>query len=219
MKPNVILIGAPGSGKGTQSEKLIQKYSYTHISTGDMLRNEIASSSDLGMRVSSIMSSGNLVDDKTVLELLSSRCQLGKFHYIFDGFPRNIDQAILLDDLLGKALNKNVIIFLKIEDDVVAKRISSRRVCSKCGQVFGINSPVDLSTIPCVKCGTSGTLIQRKDDMPEVVLNRLKVFSEAISPMLKYYESMKRLITIDATLSEDNVFSKISTAIENFSNS
>ena len=214
MNPNVILIGAPGSGKGTQSAKLISKYSYVHISTGDLLREEIAKSSELGKRVSSILALGNLVDDTTVMELLASKCDLTKYHYIFDGFPRNVEQAALLDSMLSSAASGQVAIYLKIDIDVVVKRISQRRVCSKCGYVYSIASlPQDGL---CVKCGSGETIQQRKDDMPEVVENRMKIFSNAIQPMLEYYEAKKMLSAIDASLAEDVVFKKISDLIDNF---
>lgn len=214
MNPNVILIGAPGSGKGTQSAKLINKYSYVHISTGDLLREEIAKASELGNRVSSILAKGNLVDDASVIELLASNCDLNKFHYIFDGFPRNIEQAVLLDSLLCPGASGQVAIYLKIDIDLVVKRISQRRVCSKCGHVYSFSSlPQDGL---CIKCGTAGTIQQRKDDMPEVVENRMKIFSNAIQPMLEYYEDKKMLNTIDASLAEDIVFKKISDLIDNF---
>lgn len=212
--PNIILIGAPGSGKGTQSAKLISKYSYRHISTGDLLRAEIAKASDLGKRVSSIMAHGNLVDDKTVMELLAVNCDLNKSHYIFDGFPRNADQAVLLNTFLSESANGQTAIYLNIDTDIVVKRISQRRVCSKCANVYS------LATVPqngtCVKCGETGTIIQRKDDMPEVVENRMKVFSNAIQPMLEFYEAKKMLVTIDAADAEDVVFKKISDLIDNF---
>lgn len=214
MNPNVILIGAPGSGKGTQSAKLISKYSYVHISTGDLLREEIAKGSELGTRVSSILAKGNLVDDATVMELLASKCELNKNHYIFDGFPRNVEQAALLDSLLAVGANGQVAIYLKIDIDVVVKRISQRRVCSKCAHVYSLSSLPKDDT--CVKCGTTGTIQQRKDDMPEVVENRMKIFSNAIQPMLEYYEDKKMLYMIDASLVEDVVFKKISDLIDNF---
>ena len=214
MNPNIILIGAPGSGKGTQSAKLISKYSYRHISTGDLLREEITKATQLGSRVSSIMAKGNLVDNATVMELLASNCDLNKSHYIFDGFPRNAEQAVLLNTFLESSPNGQAAIYLKIDTDVVVKRISQRRVCGKCAHVYS------LASVPqdgiCVKCNEVGSIVQRKDDMPEVVENRMKVFSSAIQPMLDYYESKKMLDTIDASDAEDVVFIKISDLIDNF---
>lgn len=219
MNPNIILIGAPGSGKGTQSAKLISKYSYRHVSTGDLLREEIAKATDLGMRVSSIMASGNLVDNTTVMELLAANCNLKKSHYIFDGFPRNVEQAILLDSFLSLSLNGQFVIYLKIDTDIVVNRISQRRVCSKCGQVYSLLSMTTLQNSAqgtCARCGSIGTIQQRKDDMPEVVENRMKVFSNAIQPMLEYYESKNMLSVIDAAGTEDIVFKKISDLVDNF---
>jgi adenylate kinase len=214
MTPNLILIGAPGSGKGTQSAKLISRYSYNHISTGDLLRAEIAKCSDLGKRVSSIMAQGNLVDDKTVMELLAVNCDLKKSHYIFDGFPRNADQAVLLNSFLTESASGQTAIYLKIDTDVVVKRISQRRVCSKCGHVYSLASLPENDT--CVKCSSTGTIQQRKDDMPEVVENRMNVFANTIKPMLDFYEAKKMLKILDAADAEDVVFKKISDLIDNF---
>jgi adenylate kinase len=214
MTPNLILIGAPGSGKGTQSAKLISRYSYKHISTGDLLRAEIAKCSDLGKRVSAIMAQGNLVDDDTVMELLAVNCDLKKSHYIFDGFPRNAEQAVLLNSFLSESANGQTAIYLKIDTEIVVKRISQRRVCSKCAHVYSLASvPQDGA---CIKCGEVGAIIQRKDDMPEVVENRMKVFSNAIRPMLEFYEAKKMLKALDAADAEDVVFKKISDLIDNF---
>lgn len=215
MNPNMILIGAPGSGKGTQSEKLIKQYSYGHISTGDLLRAEIAKASDLGKRVSSILAKGELVDDGTVMELMASRCDLNNNFYIFDGFPRNIAQANLLQNFLSTEQNNQMAIYLKVDIESVVKRISLRRVC-KCGQVYSLASTPDAEKIACTKCGNAGTIIQRKDDMPEVVETRLKIFADTIEPMLEYYKSKQLLHVIDASLTEELVFKNISDLIDNF---
>jgi adenylate kinase len=216
MKPNIILIGAPGSGKGTQSEKLISQFGYEHISTGDLLREEIAKSSDLGKRVSSILAQGNLVDDNTVLELLTAKCQLSNHYYIFDGFPRNLEQAKLLEDLLLRQSAKFIAIYLEIDIPTVVTRISQRRICSNCKQVYSLlNLSVDELSV-CRKCGNKGTVIQRKDDMPSVVENRMQIFSDSIKPMLDFYDTKNVLKLIDAAETEDIVFEKISNIIEIF---
>jgi adenylate kinase len=216
MKPNVILIGAPGSGKGTQSEELIKNYSYLHVSTGNLLRDEIEKSTELGKRVSSVLASGNLVDDKTVLELLSSKCDLLKNYYIFDGFPRNIEQAVLLDSLISGCSSGQIAIYLKIDVAVVVKRISRRRVCSKCGYVYSLDSENEKTLASCFKCGEKGSVLQRKDDMPDVVENRLKIFLNSIQPMLDYYGDKNILHIVDASKAIPVVFEEISSLIDNF---
>jgi adenylate kinase len=216
MKPNVILIGAPGSGKGTQSEELVKNYSYLHISTGNLLREEIAKSSELGMRVASVLSGGNLVDDKTVLELLSSRCNLLESSYIFDGFPRNIEQAVLLENFLVSRNSNYVVVYLRADVDVVVSRISQRRICSKCGSVYSLINSSGKEFASCLKCGEIGTVEQRKDDMPEVVENRLNIFLKSIQPMLDFYDSKNLLHAINASRAVDSVFKDISNLIDNF---
>jgi adenylate kinase len=217
MNPNIILIGAPGAGKGTQSDRLINEFSYVHISTGNLLRDEIAKGSALGLRVSSIIASGNLVDDKTVLDLLISLCDFANSHYIFDGFPRNIEQAIMLGTLLENAANGQMAIYLKIDNSAVIERISKRRVCNKCGQVYSLQGLHDsVKNNFCSKCGSTDTIVQRKDDMPDVVANRLEIFAASIKPMLDYYKAKNLLKIIDASQSEDLVFQEISKLISKY---
>ena len=216
MSPNLILIGAPGSGKGTQSEKLISQFSYVHISTGDLLREEIAKGSELGKRVSSILAEGALVDDNTVMELMASKCNLDNFCYIFDGFPRNIKQANMLHTFLATEQNNQIAVYLKIDIQKVVNRIAKRRVCSKCGHVYGLDFSPNAEKDPCVKCHSTGTVIQRKDDMPEVVENRLKIFTDSVEPMLEFYQSKGLLNVIDASLAEAVVFKNICDLINNF---
>jgi adenylate kinase len=204
MKPHLIILGAPGSGKGTQASLLAEK-GYKHISTGELLRSEIAKNSDLGIKVSEIMSSGSLVDDNTVLALLKANCILDEFSYIFDGFPRNLFQAEMLEIELLNGRNYKVIYF-KIDMDVLVERLVNRRTCESCGEIY--NLATKIPTIPdvCDKCGSIGVLKQRRDDTSEVVTNRLKIFTDTIEPMLSFYRSKKVLVEINASLCEKEVF-------------
>lgn len=212
MKPQIILLGAPGSGKGTQAAKLVEGLSYQHLSTGDLLRKEISSSSDLGNRVKSILAEGKLVDNDTVLELLSSNCDLSAKHYIFDGYPRNIDQAKCLDEAVLKGANSKAV-YLHINLDELAARLINRRTCGSCGEIYNLISKAPKVEGVCDKCGKS-ELTQRKDDNEETVVTRLNVFKESIKPILDYYEKEDRLVTINASGSPEEIFEKIKKVTE-----
>jgi len=212
MKPQLILLGAPGSGKGTQAAKIVSEFGYNHLSTGDLLRAEILKGSELGNKVKEIIDAGNLVDDATVLELLKVNCDLSGHSYIFDGFPRNGEQAKALDNtVLGNS--KAIAIYFKLDLEVLVERITNRRIAPTSGRIYNL-----LSNPPQVEgvCDESGeALIQRKDDNEETVRNRLNVFKETINPVLEYYRSKNCLVEIDATKSQDEVFSQISNIINN----
>ncbi|MDC1174355.1 nucleoside monophosphate kinase [Bacteriovoracaceae bacterium] len=213
MKPQLILLGAPGSGKGTQAARLVSELSYTHISTGELLRSEISSGSELGNRVQSIMNEGKLVDDNTVLELLSSNCDLDTNAYIFDGFPRNIEQAKLLDDVLIKE-HASKAVYFDIDLDKLAERLINRRTCDDCGEIYNLLSKAPKVEGVCDKCkGTN--LAQRKDDNKETVVTRLEVFKNTIEPVLEYYESQGKLTRLDASKGADGVFEQLENTVKN----
>ncbi len=206
MSPQLILLGAPGSGKGTQAKRLVDNHGYTHVSTGDLLRSEIKKGSDLGNKVQSIMDSGNLVDDHTVLELLNANCSLSENQYIFDGYPRNFEQAKALDsDVLKGSTSKAV--YFDIDLEILIARIVNRRVAPGSGEIY------NLLTKPPRKpgfCDVSGEeLVHRKDDNEDTVRNRMEVFKDNIDPVLEYYESADRLIRVDASLSSDEVYTQL----------
>lgn len=211
MKPQLILLGAPGSGKGTQASKLVENFGYAHISTGDLLRTEIQKGSDLGKRVQSIMDAGNLVDDATVLELLKVNCNLDEKSYIFDGFPRNIEQAKSLDEVV--LTNRHALaLYFDIDLEIIVERVTNRRVAPKSGEIYNL-----ITRPPKVegKCDVSGEdLVFRKDDNEQTVRNRLNVFKETITPVLDYYRSKGILKTVDATQSTENVLSQLKKFIE-----
>ncbi|MDD0854487.1 nucleoside monophosphate kinase [Halobacteriovorax sp. GB3] len=206
MKPQLILLGAPGSGKGTQAKRLVKEFGYGHISTGDLLRAEIAKNSELGNKVKSIMEAGNLVDDMTVLELLNANCDLATNAYIFDGFPRNGEQSKLLEEHVLKGTATKAVYF-KIDFEVLIERITNRRLAPKSGEIYNL-----ISKAPKVagKCDVSGEdLIHRDDDKEEVVRNRIDVFKKTIEPVLDYYKSLGNLVEIDASGSADTVFGEL----------
>jgi adenylate kinase len=211
MKPHLIILGAPGSGKGTQAAKLVEK-GYKHISTGDLLRSEVAKGSELGQKVSGIISRGDLVDDNTVMALLKANCELDKVSYIFDGFPRNIAQAEMLDAelLLGR---KTLTVYFKIDLGVLVERVVNRRTCSNCGEIFNLKTKAPHVANVCDKCGKTGTLNQRKDDAQDVVASRLRIFADTVEPMLQHYRSKGSLVEVDASMPESEVCNELEKVI------
>ncbi len=204
MRPQVIFLGAPGSGKGTQASRLVEGLGYSHISTGDLLRKEMAKKSALGNRVSTIINEGKLVDDQTVLDLLKANCDLVKNQYIFDGFPRNEEQAKMLDgQILGN--HKSKVFYFDIDLGDLAERLINRRTCKDCGQIYNMLSRPPKSAGVCDVCGGKN-LIQRRDDDAATVKNRLKVFEDTIGPMLSYYKKKGNLVTLDATKDVEQLY-------------
>lgn len=212
MKAQLILLGAPGSGKGTQAARLVSDLGYKHISTGDLLRNEIAKKTELGKKVQGIMTRGELVDDATVLELLNANCDLTSGSYIFDGFPRNIDQAKALDSEVIKDVAHKAIYF-DIDLNILAERLVNRRTCGDCGEIYNLLSKAPKVDGVCDKCsGTS--LNQRKDDNEESVKTRLGVFKSTIDPVLNYYEERGALKRIKASASSAEVFEEVKNTVK-----
>lgn len=211
-KPQLIFLGAPGSGKGTQAARVVSELGYNHLSTGDLLRKEIKSGSELGKRVTAIMDAGKLVDDETMIDLLKANCDLAGKHYIFDGYPRNADQANVLDDKFLKDA-KSKAIYFDIDLDMLAERLINRRTCGDCGEIYNLKSKAPKTPGVCDKCGGTN-LQQRKDDNEETVKTRLNVFRDTIGPVLKHYEAQGRLLKVDASASSDAVFKSIKEAID-----
>lgn len=211
MHKQIIFLGAPGSGKGTQASRLMNELQYKHVSTGDLLREEVKKGTELGKRVKEVMASGALVSDDLVLELLKANCDLKTGSYIFDGFPRNIDQAKALDkQVLGEA--ESTAVFFDIDLGVLKERLVNRRSCGDCGKIYNLKfSPPQVENV-CDQCkGTN--IVHRKDDKEDAVDNRLKVFKETIGPVIEYYESKSNLIRIDASENPNVVFEEIRKAV------
>ena len=210
MKTQVILLGAPGSGKGTQSNNLKAK-GFKHVSTGDLLRDEIKKGTDLGKRVSDLLADGQLVDDDTVLELLQANIDLDKNSYIFDGYPRNIVQAkILCEELLLNS--KAVAIFFKIDVDTLVERVVNRRICKSCNAIYSVTTKPSKKEGICDLCG--GDVIQRRDDTKDVVLNRMSIFEESTRPVLEFFKGKGKLHELTATKGSDVIEKEIDSILE-----
>jgi adenylate kinase len=211
MKSHLIFIGAPGSGKGTQASRFVADKGFKHISTGDLLRNEVAKGSVLGQEVKKVMDSGALVSDDLVIRLLQANIDLAKSQYIFDGYPRNIAQAQTLDKEVLKSTTSTAVYF-DIDMGKLVERLTNRRTCKTCGAIYNLISTKPKITGVCDKCGGTD-LVQRADDKEEVISNRLKVFQDTVNPVLKYYQDLGRLMRVDAEKSPDVIFSQISSRV------
>ncbi len=200
---NIILLGAPGAGKGTQATKISNEYKLPHISTGDIFRENIKNQTEIGMLAKSYIDAGKLVPDEVTCDIVKNRlcekdCENG---YLLDGFPRNVAQAELLD----KFSKVDAVININVDLSLLMARLCGRRVCGKCGESFHIDFLNGKTT--CNLCG--GELIQRKDDNEDTVSSRLSVYSEQTEPLIDYYTKKGVIINIDGVGEIDKVFENI----------
>jgi adenylate kinase len=192
---HLVFIGPPGAGKGTQASFLINQHKYSHVSTGDLLRKEIASKSDIGLKVEGIMASGELVSDELIIKILKNNLNFKNNKYIFDGFPRNLTQASFFHENLMSAYDY-IAVHFKVDLSVLFNRLINRRVSADGKHIYNLlTSP---PRVPGV-CDISGLpIVQRDDDMPEVVSHRLKVYDELTKPMIEYFEKLGKLAVVNA---------------------
>jgi len=206
---NLVLIGPPGSGKGTQAELLRDKNGFVHYSTGEVFRDHISRKSPVGAKVEQYVTSGRLVPDEVVLEVVSAFLaeNAGK-PILFDGFPRTIPQAEGLDRVLGKhGLKVDTAVLIDLADDEVVKRLTARRQCRKCGRIYNLTFKPSKVTGVCDDCG--GELYQRKDDTEAVIRDRLSTYHQQTEPVLAFYSARGRLQRIDGALGRDRVYQEI----------
>ncbi len=201
----IVLLGGPCAGKGTQCKRIVAKYGLLHLSSGDILRYARATDTDLGKKVQSYMDSGELVPDEIIVQMMVAAIKkASKAGFVLDGFPRTVNQAAELDKLLDSNGKKiDIVLNLKMDDRIAAKRMTGRRSCPQCGAVYHIE---DLK--PKVKeiCDNDGTrLIQRSDDSPEVVANRLKTYHLQTEPVVDCYKKDSTVCDIDANRNADEV--------------
>lgn len=214
---NIIFIAPPAAGKGTVSEKVCSKYNIPHISTGDLLRDEIANSTKIGLQIKESMARGEFVSDEIITKLLKKRLSSKDCHkgFILDGYSRNISQAMTYDKLLEVlSYDMGIAIFLDIDREVALKRAMSRVVCSKCGASYNLSSS-ELSPVREGICDTcSGELKIRSDDNEETFMNRFDTYMTETYPLIEYYTKKNNLVKIDVNaLSALEVFEEVKKVI------
>jgi len=206
----IIMLGAPGAGKGTQAKKIAEKYSIPHISTGDIFRANIKNNTELGQKAKTYMDKGELVPDELVVDLIMDRfknadCKNG---YVLDGFPRTIPQAEALDKALNAQGHKvDFAINVEVPDENIINRMSGRRACVGCGATYHVKYNPPKTENICDVCGEK--LILRDDDKPETVKNRLSVYHQQTQPLIEYYNKQGALAEVDGTKDMEEVFADI----------
>ncbi len=207
---NIILLGAPGAGKGTQASKISDGYALPHISTGDIFRENIKNQTEIGLLAKSYIDKGQLVPDEVTCKIVENRiakpdCQKG---YMLDGFPRTIAQAEALD----KITKIDLVINIEVDFALVMDRLCGRRVCKECGESYHISRLNGATT--CSRCG--GELYQRKDDNPETVESRLAVYSEQTAPLIEYYKKKGLLFNVVSDSTPEATYEKVSKKLDSF---
>lgn len=206
----IIMLGAPGAGKGTQAKRIAEKYQIPHISTGDIFRSNIKEGTELGMKAKQFMDQGLLVPDEVTIGMLLDRihqddCEKG---YVLDGFPRTIPQAESLDAALAKMGEKvDFAINVEVPDENIVNRMSGRRACVGCGATYHIKYNAPKTEDICDVCGEK--LVLREDDQPETVLKRLGVYHDQTQPLIEYYAKAGVLKEVDGTVDMEDVFQAI----------
>jgi adenylate kinase len=210
----IVLLGAPGSGKGTQAKKLMGDKNIPQVSTGDMLREAIANGTRFGLQAKAVIDAGNLAPDEVVLGIIRERISQpdAENGFILDGFPRTTQQALDLEDLLDElGTPLDTAILLDIDFEILMKRLTGRRTCSRTGKLLNVNFSSQEELDACTEAG--GELIQRVDDNEETISNRLDVYHERTEPLIDFYESRNKLITIDAGGPVEEVYERLTAAL------
>ncbi len=205
---NVILLGAPGAGKGTQAAKIVEAYGLPHISTGDIFRENIKKGTPVGLEAKSYIDKGLLVPDEVTCKIVEERIAKAdcKDGYMLDGFPRNLFQAEALD----KITNIDLVINIEVDFSILLDRICGRRICKECGEIYHV-SRLNGKTA-CAKCG--GELYQRKDDNPETMQSRLEVYTAQTAPLIDYYKAKGVLFNVVSKTTAEDVFAKVAEKLD-----
>lgn len=205
---NIVLLGAPGAGKGTQAAKLVEEFGLCHISTGDMLRAAVKNQTELGMKAKGYMDAGDLVPDQLIVDLMRERMQEDdtKKGVLLDGFPRTTAQAVALDSMLAELERPlDCALMVDVDFEVIVKRLTSRRMCRECGYIGSVADE------KCPKC--AGEMYQRDDDNETTVRNRLDVFQQSTAPLIKYYRGGNLLVTVDGDRAPEEVYADVKKAL------
>lgn len=208
MKSTIVLLGPPGSGKGTQGEKLSEELGYVRLSTGDMLREAVRNQTELGKKAEEFMKAGALVPNDLIIGLMKEKIAQADGGVILDGFPRTVEQA----DALAEQLDVDLALNLDVDDGELITRLTKRRSCPKCNAVYHLVYNAPAKDGICDKCGSE--LYQRDDDKEETVKNRLQVYRDNTMPLIDYYAKKGTLVTIQGVGSIDDIFSKVKEAVQ-----
>jgi adenylate kinase len=203
----LVFLGPPGAGKGTQAKLLSQRMGFLHLSTGDLLREAVKNQTPLGKKAKEYMDRGELVPDELIVQLIEETMPKDG-NVILDGFPRTVNQALALEEMLkGKGEKISKVLFFDVHDEVIIDRLSGRRVCSKCGAVYHVKyNPPKVEGV-CDLCG--GTLVQRDDDKEEVVRKRLEVYRKQTQPLVEFYQERGIIYKLDAGKGVEELFEEV----------
>lgn len=207
---NLVLLGPPGSGKGTQAAQLSKDLGIAHISTGDILRESVRKGTELGLKAQACMKSGQLVPDDVIVGIVRERLQkpdCGK-GFLLDGFPRTIPQAESLD----RVTHLDAVISLEVTNEECVERLSGRRSCPNCGATYHVAFSPPKSAGKCDRCGTA--LIQREDDKPDTILKRLQVYERQTEPLIQYYQGSGQLVRVNGSLAPEVVYKELKNMIQ-----
>lgn len=213
--PNIIMLGAPGAGKGSIATKMVQNNDYVQISTGDMFRQEIKNQTPLGLKIKSILDSGAYVDDSITNQLVEKKLTeliREKKHFILDGYPRTLAQAKFLLSLANVGIKIDKVILLEITDEQIIDRLSKRRICLNCKTIYHLQSFPPLPGDLCIKCHEKVT--KRPDDEPEVIKKRLSIYNEQTKCLINFYQELGILLKINSYQTIDKVYNDVKEALK-----
>jgi len=209
----IVLLGCPGAGKGTQARILCQKYGLTHIATGDLLRAEIENKTEVGLKVADYLKKGMLVPDEVVIGIAAKKLDEAAKGWLLDGFPRTLQQAHALDEYLSKHGQKiERVVYIAMNESEVIARLTTRRSCGKCGQVYNVNTRPPKVEGKCDACG--GDLVQREDDSDATVRKRLMVYEDLTQPLVAYYRNEHDFHQVDGARSPEDVTEQIAGVLD-----